>query len=123
MRGEVNIPSAAVGITRQLWRRVAMKASPMMGRFSSRNRLKAQVRSAFRNLQVQGKPVALVYSDRDPGLEQFHLAFGSHGKGLAQFPNASFTSLENADHNVTAGDAQNKVIAMIAELAQKIGPR
>ena len=119
MRGEVNLTRAAFNITSQIASRFAERLAPVFGGLVGKNRLASDIHNAFRKLEEQGKPVLLLYGDHDPGLQQFHLAFGPDGKALKKFSNADYQSLGEADHNITEKQVQQRVIADIARMATR----
>lgn len=119
-RGEVDVKRAVVNIARQIGKAVAGKFAPLPGSQSGSS-LKNEIRTAFRKLEADGKSVALVYGEDDPGLEQFRLMFGVSGERVKDYPNVVHVSLGKVDHNVTSAAAQDRVIAAIADMALKTG--
>lgn len=117
MRGEVDLKSAFVNIFKQLGSRVAAKISPYLGSLSRRNRLKTQIKAAFKQLDERNKQVLLLYGDKDVGLEQVILTFGPEAAALNRLKNVTFHKLGDIDHNITGTKAQSEVIGEIGKLA------
>lgn len=121
VKGEVDLKRAVTNIGRQLGKAVAGRFAPLLTSLAGHKSLKDEIKSAFRKLEADGKSVALVYGDEDPGLDQFRLVFGMAGERVKNCPNVAYVRLGKTDHNVTSAEAQNKVIAAIAEMALKVG--
>lgn len=121
LRGEVNLKAAGLAIGRQIAAKLYGRIEPALGSLSAGNRLKSEVRAAFKALADRKLPVVLAYGRHDPGLEQSRMVFGGDLAGLKHYANTRFVSLGDTDHNVTVPEAQRIVIEEIARVAMEAG--
>jgi hypothetical protein len=59
----------------------------------------------------------LLYSENDAGLDHFNYYFDVSGRGLAAYPNVSFSIMHNADHNLSPEHARKIYLDTVRELA------
>lgn len=117
LRGQVNVVSAFFHIGKGLWGRVRNRVLGMVRFWLPHGR---SVSALFHNLQAQNKPVALLYSENDYGLEEFDYYFGQGGGRLSGFPNVSVTMIPAADHNLTPPYARETYLSAIRHMALNI---
>lgn len=114
LRGEVNVVSALSHIANGLWARIRNRALGAVRFWLPHGR---SVSALFRNLQEANKPVTLLYSENDYGLEEFDYYFGQGGGRLSAFPNVSVTMIPEADHNLTPPYARETYLSAIRHMA------
>ncbi len=119
LRGEVNIVSALSHIGKSLLGRIRNRALGVVRFWLPHGR---SVQALFRHLQAENKPVALLYSENDYGLEEFDYYFGQGGGRLAGFENVSVTMIPSADHNLTPAYARETYLSAVRHMALQIGP-
>ncbi len=117
LKGQVDIPSAAINVGKAIGKRIAAKISPYVGSLSAANRHKNSIVKAFDTLAERNVPLHLVYADNDVGLEQFKLTFGLDAASSPPTPNIAMTLVANADHNMTPAHARAVMIEEIRKLA------
>ncbi|MEB2845120.1 alpha/beta hydrolase family protein [Endobacterium cereale] len=117
LRGEVNFGSALSHIGRALWARICNRAAGSVRFLLPHGR---SVQALFCRLQRENKPVALLYSENDYGLEEFDYYFGQGGGRLADFPNVSVTMIPAADHNLTPAYARETYLSAIRHMALSV---
>lgn len=121
LRGEVDIPAAARNILIALGKRLARRYVGITRHLPANRHVHAEVRRMFDAYAERRMPVRLVYSEADVGLDDLHLHFGPHNKGLRAYPNVELTMLPDTDHNVTPEASRKIVFEKIVEVAKKIG--
>lgn len=119
MRGEVNVVSAGRNILKGLISRVRNRAFGMARFWLPHGR---SVLTLFRNLQTARKPVALIYSENDFGLEEFDYYFGQGGGRLAGFDNVSVTMIPACDHNLTPAYGRETYLSAVRHMALQMPP-
>lgn len=119
LRGEVNVASALTHIGKGLWGRTRNRALGTVRFWLPHGR---SVHALFRHLQAQGRPVALIYSENDYGLEEFDYYFGQGGGRLAGFDNVSVTMIPAADHNLTPPYARETYLSAVRHMALRFQP-
>jgi len=114
LRGEVNVVSALRHIVLGLLGRIRNRALSVLRFWLPHGQ---SVFSLFRNLQAEHKPVALLYSENDYGLEEFDYYFRERAGRLSAFPNVSVTMIPAADHNLTPPYARETYLSAIRHMA------
>ncbi len=117
IQGRVDVKRSLANIGRALWRRVARHAVPVVHLLPENRALRREVVNAFRDLSDRNVAVSLIYSENDVGLDHFAEQFGTKGKGLRRYANASLTILEGADHNLTPEPARRAYLESVADMA------
>ena len=72
--------------------------------------------------EISGRGAALhfVCSERDASLEQVAFQFGGDFGGLGRYPDASLTTVPDADHNMTPQHAHNAVLEVIRDSIHRV---
>ncbi|MDP9840365.1 pimeloyl-ACP methyl ester carboxylesterase [Neorhizobium huautlense] len=118
LRGEIHVVSALSHIGKSLAGRIRNRALGVVRFWLPHGR---SVQTLFRHLQAENKPVALLYSENDYGLEEFDYYFGQGGGRLAGFDNVSVTMIPAADHNLTPAYARETYLSAVRHMALQIG--
>lgn len=114
IRGEIDLGGALLNITRAVSRRLFAPLAIFSRRYTAEGR---DVHAAFHAISSRGAKLRLVYSDTDPGLDQFAAYFGADGQHLRDYPGAAFSTIGDADHNLTPQHARQAYRDAIASLA------
>ena len=117
IQGRVDVKRSLANIGRALWRRVTRHAMPVVHLLPENRVLHREVVNAFRDLSNRNVAVSLIYSENDVGLDHFAEQFGTTGKGLRRYANASLTILEGADHNLTPVFARRAYLDAVTDMA------
>ena len=84
------------------WRKkLSVSLAPMLGRLTKHGRLHRECHRRFKVLAGRKVELALIYADGDIGMAEFKTYFGEGGERLAAYPNATLTTIPDADHNFT----------------------
>lgn len=113
-KGEVDLLSAGINICKAIWKQIGVRTARL---FRSHNEFGRSVYAAFDELKASNTKVALLYSENDAGLDHFNYYFDVNGRGLAAYPNVSFSILQNADHNLSPEHARKAYLDKVKELA------
>ncbi|MDI7861821.1 alpha/beta hydrolase [Rhizobiaceae bacterium n13] len=120
LAGEVDVRHALPNIMKGIARRVAKALAPALGPLLPQERWNRAVKADFRKLSERNVAFALVYSERDQGLDNFRFHFGQDGAKLRAFPNVRLEILQGADHNLTPRTARERMHEIVAECALSI---
>ncbi|MBK3745948.1 alpha/beta fold hydrolase, partial [Paraburkholderia aspalathi] len=113
-RGELDL----VAILRNLLRGVGRRILGLSRRLLRGRTVEGSaIYAGFNQLQVRNVPVALIYSERDPGLEHFAFYFDQQGSDVAGFANMTVTIIPAADHNLTPDHARQTYYEVIEQMA------
>ncbi|GEO85260.1 MULTISPECIES: alpha/beta fold hydrolase [Alphaproteobacteria] len=92
---------------------------PVLRNLSNHYRLSRIVRSRLETLSRRHAPIAFIYSEGDRGLSDFH-SFVGDAAARSSYPNASFSLLKDADHNLSPLPARAEVTRKLLEFAARI---
>ncbi|MXN66617.1 alpha/beta fold hydrolase [Stappia sp. GBMRC 2046] len=109
----------ARGLSRPLMRALA----PALGPLSIHNRLDKLVHGRMASLKRRGVPALVIYSEKDPGLEELRSYFGPEYARIEAYENVQLTFVANADHNLTPAPARAAVLARLTALARALDKR
>jgi pimeloyl-ACP methyl ester carboxylesterase len=115
LAGDVHVLGAIKGLGTQFIRRIRQLVAPVMGSLSKTTRLRRQFRAMMETISGRGTAMRFVCSERDASLEQMAFYFGGDFRGLKRFPDASLTTVPNADHNMTPQAAHDIVVDVIRD--------
>jgi pimeloyl-ACP methyl ester carboxylesterase len=118
LRGEVNLRKAGSHIANHLRERTSRKLAPYVGSLSKLGRFRKECHARFETMNARGIPVELLNCESDGSLDELANYFGPDLSGLSAFPNVNRTIVPRADHNLTPKDAQEFLLAKLAEFAE-----
>lgn len=107
------------GLSRPLMRALA----PALGPLSMHNRLDKLVHARMATLQGNGVPALVIYSEKDPGLDELRSYFGPNYERIKPYANVQLTFIPDADHNLTPPAARAAVLARLTALAKALDKR
>jgi pimeloyl-ACP methyl ester carboxylesterase len=119
LRGDVNLPYAALNTFRFIRKRVLEFAGPLTARLPSLSREGREVHNALRAIQAHEADLLLMYRDNDVGLHHFSYHFGSDGGKLSKYSNARLVLVPDADRNMTKAHARAVYRGEILDMAIK----
>lgn len=101
LTGQLRIGPAGRYLLFRLMKQMSIRLAPWLGRLTKHGRLRRECHRRFGILAARKVDVALIYAEGDVGMAEFHTYFGKTGDGIAAYPNLSFSTLPQADHNFT----------------------
>ncbi len=116
LTGRLDVVAAGRYIVYRLVSKLGRKLSPLLGGLTKHGRLHREVHRLMRTLAARGTRMALVFSEGDIGLAEFHTYFGPTGRKLAAYPQASLTMVDDADHNFTHLGARQRLLAALRQV-------
>jgi pimeloyl-ACP methyl ester carboxylesterase len=122
LRGDVNLPYAALNTFRFIRKRILEFSGPLAARVPSLSREGREVHSALRAIQAQETDLVLMYRDNDVGLHHFSYHFGSDGAKLAKYGHARLVLVPDADRNMTKSHARAIYRREIVDMAMRLPP-
>ncbi|NRG16350.1 alpha/beta fold hydrolase [Rhizobiales bacterium] len=109
----------ASGLSRPFMKAIA----PALGPLSMHNRLDKLVHARMAALKRRGVAALIIYSEKDPGLEELQSYFGPDQKRIKAYGNVQLTFLPDADHNLTPAPARAAVLGRLTALARALDRR
>jgi hypothetical protein len=76
------------------------------------------VRRLFEGLKRQNRPLELIYSENDAGVDEYRVFFGSAAPSV--FPNVRLTMIPHCDHNLSSDRAQVIYRDAVARIARGV---
>ncbi|MBP1848647.1 alpha/beta fold hydrolase [Rhizobium halophytocola] len=113
LKGEVNLPRAAINVLGQLRTKAMTRLAPHLGPLTRIGRFRRRLSTILRDLEIRAVPVSFANVRDDGSLDQMALYFGPDLSGLEAFSNLSLEIIENADHNLTPRAAQDQLIDIV----------
>jgi alpha-beta hydrolase superfamily lysophospholipase len=101
LAGELKLSTILRKVSKTLLAVAARKLSPLLGDRSRHNRITRIVRERLQVLTARRVPVALMFSEGDPGLHDLYSWAGADASKLAAYPNVEVHVIAGADHNLT----------------------
>ena len=99
------------------WRKkLSVSLAPVLGRLTKHGRLHRECHRRFRVLADRKVELALIYADGDIGMAEFRTYFGEGGARLAAYPNATLTTIPDADHNFTHLGAGRRLLDVLLRI-------
>ncbi|MBX9454947.1 MAG: alpha/beta fold hydrolase [Rhizobium sp.] len=120
LAGEIDIPGVARGLGTQFIRRITQRLAPLVGSLSKSTRLRRECAAMMGEISGRGAALHFVCSERDASLEQVAFQFGGDFGGLGRYPDASLTTVPDADHNMTPQHAHDAVLEVIRDSIHRV---
>ncbi|RKE77549.1 alpha-beta hydrolase superfamily lysophospholipase [Rhizobium sp. AG855] len=123
LNGELKVSTVLRKLSRTLVEIAAKKLAPLFGNRSRHTRISRIVQARLQSLTARHVPVALIYSEGDPGLRDLQEWAGRDLAKLAAYPNVAVHVIEGADHNLSPVSVRSDVTNVIAQfLRGKLSP-
>ena len=115
LSGELSVSTVVRKLSKTLVAVAARKVSPLLGNHSRHVRIIRIVQARLQALTAREVPVALIYSQGDPGLHDLCEWAGTGFAKLAAHPNVEVHVIEGADHNLSPMPVRAEVTERISQ--------
>lgn len=118
LSGELRVSTVLRKLVKTFAALAQRKLAPMLGNASRHTRISRIIRDRLQTLSMRRVPVAMIYSQGDPGLHDLFAWAGTGAAKIAAHPNVEVRIVEGADHNLSPLPVRAEVTEMITRFIQ-----
>jgi pimeloyl-ACP methyl ester carboxylesterase len=118
LSGELKVSTVLHKVSKTVVALAERKLAPLLGNASRHTRISRIISERLETLTTRRVPVAMIYSQGDPGLHDLFAWAGASAAKLAAHPNVDVHIVEGADHNLSPLPVRAEVTEMITRFLQ-----
>lgn len=116
--GEINLKKAATGLLKLVRLRASARLAAVFPKLTKFGRLKAAALEKFDVLNQRQVPVHFFCSVGDESVSLLRSHFGPDFQLFARYPNITYQSVDNADHNFLPDHSRQELAAFMVSVAE-----